>query len=363
MQPQRISEAAATSTSGDARFEVVNLETLRFFPELVASLDGDPAPLLRRAKIDPFIFAKKGSVLEYRGFVALLEMAALTLQRPDFGMRLAQLQAGDKVIGPVGVVMKNSSTMGQALGYCAKNIHAYSLATRVRFAPDRPHHKLFVGLEILLDNLPGKAQALEHGLLLANRNIMDITGGAARARSVSFRHRPVSSLETYRELFGCEVRFGQKADGLTFSEDDLLCKIVAPDEQVYEMATSFVDARFPPATPPMHARVRGLVRQLLGGDSCTNEFVSSELCLHPRTLQRRLRLEGASFESIKDDVRKEVAAHYLGSTDLPLSRVAEKLGYAEASVLSRSCYRWFGAAPLQVRRQGVPAPCEAGAGA
>lgn len=358
MQSQRISEVS--TASADARFEVVNIETLRFFPELAASFAADPAPLLRRAKIDPFIFAKKGSVLEYRGFVALLELAAQNLECRDFGMRLAQLQAGDKVIGPVGVVMKNSVTLGQALGYCAKHIHAYSLATRVHFAPDRPNHKLFVGLEILLDNLPSKAQALEHGLLLANRNIIDITGGAARARSVSFRHRPVSSLETYREAFGCDVRFGQKADGLTLSEDDLLCEIAEPDEQVYEMATSFVDSRFPPATPPMHARVRGLVRQLLGSEKCTNEFVASELCLHPRTLQRRLRLENASFETIKDEVRKEVAGHFLRNTDMPLSRVAEKLGYAEASVLSRSCYRWFGVAPLQVRRRVDETPCSAG---
>lgn len=346
------------STTSSGRFEVVNIETLRFFPELVASLGGDPSPLLRRARIDPDIFTKKGSVLEYRNFVGLLEMAAQILNCRDFGMRLARLQAGDKVIGPVGVVMKNSVTMGQALGYCAKNIHAYSLATRVRFVPDRANHKLLVALEISLDNLAGKSQALEHGLLLANRNIMDITGGAARARLVSFKHRPVSSLETYREAFGCEVRFGQKADGLTFTEDDLLCEIVEADEQVYEMATSFVDARFPQVTPPLHSRVRGLVRQLLGGHNCTNEFVASELCLHPRTLQRRLRLEDASFEAIKDEVRKEVASHYLKNTNLVLSRVAEKLGYAEASVLSRSCYRWFGVAPLQLRRQGNGPACQ-----
>lgn len=360
MQPQRSTRETDTTVAGaDARFEVVNVETLRFFPELVVSLGGDPAPLLRRARIDPFIFGKKGAVLEYRAFVALLELTAQTLERPDFGMRLAQLQAGDKVIGPVGVVMKNSSTMGQALGYCARHIHAYSLATRVRFAPDRTNHKLFVGLEILLDNLPGKSQAIEHGLLLANRNILDITGGAARVRAVAFQHRPQSALEVYRELFGCDVRFGQPRDGVVFTEDDLMCEIVSPDEQVYEMATSFVDARFPPAVPPLHARVRGLVRQLLGGDNCTNEFVASELCLHPRTLQRRLKLEDSTFEAIKDDVRKEVAGHFLRNTDVALSRVAEKLGYAEASVLSRSCYRWFGAAPLQVRRQGPDVACEA----
>jgi len=343
-------------SKADSRFEVVNIETLRFFPELVVELGGDPAPLMRRARVDPFIFEKQDSVLEYRCFVQLLELAALELKCPDFGMRLAGLQAARKVIGPVGVVMRNSKTVGQALGYCARHIHAYSLATRVRFRPDRANHRLFVGLEILGENMPQPCQAVEHGLLLASRNILDIAGGTARARAVSFRHQQVASMETYRAMFGCDVRFGEDADGITLTEDDLLCAIVAADEDIYEMATSFVDMRFPPATPPMHARVRGLVRQFLGGDDCTNERVAAELCMHPRTLQRRLRQEGKSFENIKDDVRREVALHYLQQTDMPLSRVAEKLGYAEASVLSRSCYRWFSASPLKLRREPVQAP-------
>ena len=348
--------SADETAKADARFEVVHIETLRFFPELVAELGGDPAPLMRKARIDPFIFDKRGSVLEYRSFVQLLELAAAELNCPDFGMRLAMLQGGHKVIGPVGVVMKNSKTVGQALGYCAKHIHAYSLATRVRFEPDRANHRLFVGLEILLENMPQRSQAVEHGLLLANRNIRDISGEGVTARAVMFRHPPVAAPEVYRAMFGCDVRFGQRSDALMLTENDLLCEVAEADEQIYEMATSFIDTRFPPATPPMHARVRGLVRQLLGGDDCTNERVAAELCMHPRTLQRRLRQEGKSFESIKDDVRRDLALHYLQQTDMPLSRVTEKLGYAEASVLSRSCDRWFQTSPLQLRRQALIAP-------
>lgn len=343
-------------TTTDARFEVVHIETLRFFPELVTALGGDPVPLMQKAKIDTQIFEKRGSVLEYRAFVQLLELAAVELNCPDFGMRLAMLQGGHKVIGPVGVAMKNSKTVGQALGYCAKHIHAYSLATRVRFEPNRAKHTLMVGLEILLENMPQRSQAVEHGMLLANRNIGDISGGGVAARAVSFRHPPVAPPEVYEAYFGCEVRFGQRSDAITLTEDDLLCEVVEADEQIYEMATSFIDTRFPPATPPMHARVRGLVRQLLGGDDCTNDRVAAELCMHPRTLQRRLRQEGKSFESIKDDVRRDLALHYLQQTDMALSRVSEKLGYAEASVLSRSCDRWFSTSPLQLRRQGLVAP-------
>lgn len=337
----------------DGKFEVVHPEALRFFPELVRELGGDPTPLLRQARIDPDVLGRRGSVIEYRAFVQLLELAAVELRRPDFGLRLAAAQGGCKVLGPVGVAMKNSETLGQALGYCKRHIHAYSLATRVRFVPDRANHKLFLGLEILLERAPQKAQVIEHGLLLANLNVMEITGGAARVREVCFRHAPLSSPGVYRAAFGCDVKFGAPADGIVFTEQDLLCPVIDADEQLYEMATSYIDHRFPEQLPAMHSRVRSLIARYLGSEDCTNERVAAELCMHPRTLQRRLRSEGKSFEIIKDEVRREAALRYLQQIDMPLTRVAEKLGYAEASVLSRSCYRWFSASPRQVRRQSL----------
>jgi AraC-like DNA-binding protein len=244
--------------------------------------------------------------------IRLFEIAATELRCPDFGLRLAALQGGTRVMGPIGVVMKNSKTLGEALGYCAKQIRAYCLATRVRFVPNRPNHKLFIGLEILLDGLTDRAQVVEHGLLLASLNVLDITGAAAHVRQVSFRHLPLSALNT-----------------------------------------SFIASQYPPNTPPMHARVRALINRYLGGEDCTNERIAAELCMHPRTLQRRLKCEGKSFESIKDEVRREVAMRYLQRPDMPLNQVAQKLGYAEQSVLSRSCYRWFAVSPHELREKAL----------
>jgi AraC-like DNA-binding protein len=342
----------------DAKFDVVHSDALQFYAQLVRELGGDPDALLAEAHVDPAIARKGGSLLEYSALVALLKLTAERLATPDFGLRLAQRQRGGKVIGPIGVVMKNSKTVGQALGYCAKHIQAYSLATRVRFKPDRSRHILFLSIEIMLDSVSDTQQVIEHALSLANLNIIDITGGRARAREVRFRHDPQLPLKEYWDHFGCEVLFGQEADGIVVTETDLLCEIADPDEQVYEMATDFIDSRYPPSIPPVHARVRGLVMRYLGSEDCTHDRVASEMCLHPRTLQRRLRAEGMSFESIKDEVRREVALRYLRQPDMPLTHVAEKLGYAEASVLSRSCHRWFEASPQQLRRSSM---CEAAA--
>jgi AraC-like DNA-binding protein len=73
--------------------------------------------------------------------------------------------------------------------------------------------------------------------------------------------------------------------------------------------------------------------------------------MHPRTLQRRLREEGHSFESLKDALRRDITLQFLKRKRMPLIHVAEALGYSEVSTLSRSCYRWFSVSPRQLRAQ------------
>ena len=172
-------------------------------------------------------------------------------------------------------------------------------------------------------------------------------------REVHFRHQPLSSESTYRSYFGSTVHFDEKEDGLVFSERDLRSPIVDPDLRLYSMATSFIDQRFTRVTPPLHAQVRALVVRLIETEDCSNERICEALCLHPRTLHRRLKAEGKSFEGIKDEVRRDVALRYIQETDHPLTRIAEKLGYAEQSVLTRSCLRWFAAPPSQLRLRAV----------
>jgi AraC-like DNA-binding protein len=103
----------------------------------------------------------------------------------------------------------------------------------------------------------------------------------------------------------------------------------------------------------LHTQVRALVVRLIESGQCNNERICEALGLHPRTLHRRLKAEGKAFESIKDDVRRDVALRYLQETDHSLTFIAEKLGYAEQSVLTRSCLRWFSTSPSQLRMRAV----------
>src|SRR3546814_1897309 len=114
------------------------------------------------------------------------------------------------------------------------------------------------------------------------------------------------------------------------------------------MAVSFLEDRFPGAEPPLDARVRGIIFQQLRSKDCSIERVAAELYLHPRTLQRRLRAMGLSFEGIKDESRREVAMRYIGDGGASLKRLAEILGYAETSIVSRNFNRWFSTTPHEL---------------
>ena len=331
---------------------MVRTDSLHGFKVVATSLGGDYVALLEDVGIDPSSLSDGKGRIPYSQFAQLFETAATQLSCPDFGMRVAAVQAAKgatKVLGPLDVAMRNSPTLGDAYRYCADHLHVYSSSTRICFEklPDDP--RVFMLFEIMLVGGIHQRQAVEHSLAVTQHGVHAISGGQARAREVWFTHEPLAAPATYRANFNATVRFGQSMNGMFFDEQDFELPLPNTDPQLYEIATSFIDHRFPTAVMPLGTRVRINIARLLVEGNCTQEHVAAALGLHPRTLQRRLRDEGESFEAIKDSVRRDIALRYLQQPDVSLVRVTEILGYSETSVLSRSCLRWFCASPRELR--------------
>jgi AraC-like DNA-binding protein len=92
-----------------------------------------------------------------------------------------------------------------------------------------------------------------------------------------------------------------------------------------------------------------MAQSLLRGGEFTPDQTAKAMGIHARTLQRRLRDEGTSFEKIKDDARREWAEDLVTQPSVALSQIALMLGYAGSSAFSRSFRRWFGEAPRTYR--------------
>ncbi len=75
--------------------------------------------------------------------------------------------------------------------------------------------------------------------------------------------------------------------------------------------------------------------------------------LSPRTLIRRLKLEGSSYQSRLDHARQQRALWYLQHTHHTVEEIATRLGYTDTTNFSRTFRRWFGQAPGAVRQAGL----------
>lgn len=330
-------------------FERVRAPMLRFFPELVTELGGDVGRILEDAGCDPRQFDSDAADFTYRQVTRLLARAADLLDCPDLGLRLGARQQGNAMFGLLGKVMANSRTYGDALQYVSTHIHAHSPAARVWLRKASGEGRVFCGHDILIDDISSQIQNIEQILLVGHLSAMEMTGGHARARCVHFRHEAVSPLSTYRRYFGCEIRFGEPADGLSFSRRDLAVPIIGRDSRALEEVTASI-SRLPVLRRlPFHAQVRAVILRRMASDECANEHVAAELNMHPRTLHRRLDAEHTSFQKVKDDVRRELLLYYLERTRLDLAQISERLGFAEQSILARTCRRWYGASPSALR--------------
>jgi AraC-like DNA-binding protein len=63
--------------------------------------------------------------------------------------------------------------------------------------------------------------------------------------------------------------------------------------------------------------------------------------IHARTLQRYLKLEGMTFEAMRDGVRRDLARQLLRDRSHSIAQVSLQLHYATGSALTRNYRRWF----------------------
>lgn len=78
----------------------------------------------------------------------------------------------------------------------------------------------------------------------------------------------------------------------------------------------------------------------------TLEEVASNFNTTPRTMQRKLKQEGKSFQDITSDIRRSLAIEYVSSGRYQIKEIAHLLGYNEVSAFSRAFKRWTGSSPV-----------------
>lgn len=85
----------------------------------------------------------------------------------------------------------------------------------------------------------------------------------------------------------------------------------------------------------------------------TQVEAASDFCVSVRTFIRKLKQEETSYQSLLDEVRKELVVWYLSNGNMTIEQIADLLGYADTSNFSRVFRRWFNQTPSEFRADHV----------
>lgn len=83
--------------------------------------------------------------------------------------------------------------------------------------------------------------------------------------------------------------------------------------------------------------------------------IAGAIGMAERTLIRRLRTEGTTYQRLADQVLKTQALELLANPHLNIAQISELLGLSDASGIYRRFQRWFGKTPDRMRSEMAPA--------
>ncbi|NUO53986.1 MAG: helix-turn-helix domain-containing protein [Polyangiaceae bacterium] len=174
-------------------------------------------------------------------------------------------------------------------------------------------------------------------------------------REARFRSSPCNpDMGKARAFLGCDPVLGAKVGGFSVPIDAWRAPLILSNEPMRQSLEAHAERLLQESsagTSEMRLRVRKAAMDELRGGDPSIQFVAKKLKVTPRTLQRRLSDEGASYQTVLDELRADLADRYLETEGLSVTEVAFLLGYAEASSFARAYRRWKGTSPIQTRRQ------------
>ncbi|MDN8618414.1 AraC family transcriptional regulator ligand-binding domain-containing protein [Variovorax ginsengisoli] len=326
--------------------------SLNGYVELVKSLGRDPYAFLRAVGLQARFLDDPETLIPRDAARELLEITARATKTEDLALRLAA-QRKLSALGPISLVLREEPTPRDALDTLCRYLKLVnpSLMIRVEDADS-----VVIIREDLLPS-PGlpMRQSVELAVGSLFRMLSELIGPHWRPLEVCFTHRPPTDVSAHRAFFGRSVKFNQEFNGLVCMAIDLSKPRELGDQVAASFARKFLEAELKDRSESVQETCRQLILALLPGGACTAREVARHLRVDRRTLHRRLDAEGLTFSGLLDQVRSDLVKSHLREGDLPLSEVAELLGFSSPSSFSHWFHSLFGCSASQWSKQSAEA--------
>jgi AraC-like DNA-binding protein len=317
-------------------------------PALLRELGADPDAVFAGSGIEPGSLSPELR-LPFPQLLHVLERAARITGCPHIGLLLGLRFDLIRHFGLIGQLMHSAPTLKQALVDFVTRQPGYSSGAIVYLNQIGDVYDFGYGAYAV--SSPGTRVLYDAVVCIGLRMVDELSKGTFKPVEAHFSHRAEHDRETYSRLLKVPVRFDEPRSSVILTAEAMQATPPRADPVERQRLIAIVREMNLKVAADLATQVRHTIRHQLHYEGPTMAAVAGDLGLHPRTLRRRLADEGETFEHLRDTVRFAVARELIELTGIPVSEVADFLGFSSLAVFSRAFRRWSGASPLEWRRR------------
>ncbi len=284
-----------------------------------------------------------------RRYVSLLEHAAERFGRPFIGLEMGG-QFGLEELGPFHALFTASESLRASLDSFVLFQGRWQSETLLDIQVHGRSTTL--SYRILNPTVWPRRQDAEFTMAGIVLLIKQLTTPMWSPIEVRFEHSIAGLEDHLSQFFRAPVVGNQVANQLVICNEDLdrrFCWVTGlrGGRLKNVLETHLLDLLGPESTSArgVIATAEDVIARRMGRASVDCESIAAELSLSARSFRRRLLEEGASFRGLLQEARQSRAMTLLKSPDLPLSVVAERLGYSDTATFSRAFKEWTTVSP------------------
>jgi hypothetical protein len=277
-------------TSHTASFRVGSSFSL---PKVIRSLGHSSDAVFAAAGVDPALYRHPENRIAARDLGQLFACAAQVTTRRDIGL-LTVSGFQPPSLGLVGELAAEGPDVNTALRNLVRLLQYNTLAGYPAFSAGGTIATL--GFELRYSDFPGANFILEGAIGIGLRFMQWLCGDKWRPEEVHLSGRKPADPRPFHDFFGAPVRFSATEDAILFSSD-WIKRPVAREQCRLE------STRLEIAAAPFSERVRRQVAMNLGFGSLSAKDLAFQLGVSARQLFRLLKEEGATCQTIVDDVK------------------------------------------------------------
>jgi len=307
----------------------------------------DAAKLLRSAdlpeNIDPF----SEYHIPLNKIVRLTDELKKVTHFEHVALLLAKKQSLN-ILGVLGQLMASACTLRDAWQDMNHYKGIYTIDFTWVITQSPPY--LTLGFSPLFQTQNMTPMSIEVGIAQMYNIFREITGWKWQPQGVHFRHQAPPRLKAYKDFFGAPLHFNAEFDGLWLLPSDLNLALPSANPHLHAALCKYADSQM---KMQQEDRIVKLARTNIKQSLPTQEYqlplVAKGLKMSPRNLQQKLQLHGYSYEALVMEVRLELSFHYLQHGHLPITRIAENVGYKNTSTFSAAFKKHQGLTPREWR--------------